>query len=184
MDYNFAPFDEKVVATSEWLKKEYAGLRTGRATTALVEGVQISAYGSRTPLKQVGSISVEDARTLRIVPWDAGLVKEVEKAVTEADLGVGISSDGVGVRLSFPELTAERRQEFVKMAKGKLEEARTAVKQARDDVWSDIQEKERSSELTEDDKFTLKDELQKRIDTANADLEALFFKKENEITEH
>jgi len=182
MTYDFSLLDSKILAAKEWLTREYQGLRTGRATPSLVEGVYVVAYGTRTPLKQIGSITVEDARTVRIVPWDATLVKEIEKAVTAADLGVGIGADAMGVRISFPELTAERRVEFVKLAKQKLEEARTAVKQARDEIWNDIQQKEKEGELSEDDKFTLRDDLQARVDTGNNTLEAMFGSKEDEIT--
>jgi ribosome recycling factor len=136
-----------------------------------------------TPLRQLGSITVEDARTLRVAPWDASLVKEVEKAVTNADLGVGISSDATGVRVSFPELTSERLTEFVRLAKQKLEEARTAVKQAREDVWEDIQNQEKAGEMTEDDRYYFKDELQKKVDAIHGELESLFMAKEAEILE-
>jgi len=181
MEYDLAEFDVKLKGASEWLTREYQGLRTGRAAPTLLDAVQVNAYGSRVPLKQVASISVEDARTLRIAPYDAALVKEVEKAITSADLGVGLSVDEAGVRTVFPELTGERRGEFVKFAKQKLEEARTTVRVARDEVWNDVQKKERNGELTEDDKYTLKDELQKKIDATNASLEKLYEQKENEI---
>ncbi|HET8581029.1 MAG TPA: ribosome recycling factor [Candidatus Paceibacterota bacterium] len=183
MAYDFSPFDTKARETREWLAREYQGLRTGRANPALLDGVSVSAYGSVTPLRQLGSITVEDARTLRVAPWDASLVKEVEKAVTNADLGVGISSDATGVRVSFPELTSERRTEFVRLAKQKLEEARTAVKQAREDVWEDIQNQEKAGEMTEDDRYYFKDELQKKVDAIHGELESLFMAKEAEILE-
>jgi ribosome recycling factor len=134
------------------------------------------------PLKQAASIAIEDPRTLRVAAYDSSLVKEIEKAITAADLGVGTGSDETGVRVTFPELTAERRQEFVKLAKQKLEDARTTVRKAREEVWSDVQEKEREGELTEDDKYMLKDELQKRVDAVQAALESLFEQKESEIT--
>jgi ribosome recycling factor len=142
----------------------------------------MNAYGSRVSLKQTANIAVEDARTLRVAPYDASLVKEVERAISAADLGVGISSDATGVRTTFPELTSDRRQELLKIAKQKLEEARTTVRLARDEVWSDIQKKEREGEITEDDKFTLKDELQKHVDAANEMLEKHYQQKEKEIT--
>lgn len=182
MPYNFKIFDGKVGAAKEWLQKEYRGLRTGRANPALLEGISVSAYGSMMPLKQVATVGVEDARTLRIQPFDASTIKDIERAIAGADLGVGTVSDGVIVRVSFPELTAERRQQMVKLAKGKLEEARTTIKVARDESWKDIQEKERASAITEDDKFRLKDELQKKIDTVNEELERAFEAKEKEMT--
>lgn len=182
MAYDFKTFDGKVIAAKEWLQKEYRGLRTGRANPALLEGISVSAYGSMMPLKQVATVGVEDARTLRVQPFDASTIKDIERAVANADLGVGTVSDGVVVRVSFPELTAERRAQMVKLAKGKLEEARTTIKVARDETWKDIQEKERESAITEDDKFRLKDELQKKVDAANEELEKAFETKEKEMS--
>jgi len=182
MPYNFSSLQTKLESSKEWLSKEYQGLRTGRATPALLDVVQVDAYGSRTPLKQVASVSVEDARTLRVSPYDASLTKEIEKAVSAADLGVGISVADTSVRVSFPELTSERRAEIIRVAKHKLEEARTTVRSFRDEVWADIQKKERDGDISEDDKFRLKDELQKHIDGMNNQLEGIFKNKEEEIS--
>lgn len=181
-NYDFKQFDGKVAAAREWLSKEYRGLRTGRAAPAILDSVTVSAYGSMMPLKQVGSIGVEDARTLRVQPFDASLLKDIERAISAANLGVGTASDGAIVRVTFPELTSERREQLVKLAKGKLEEARTTVRLARDEAWKEIQEKVRASALTEDDKFSLKDELQKRVDKANEDLGGAFEAKETEMS--
>src|SRR6185369_6317900 len=104
------------------------------------------------------------ARTLRITAYDPGLLKDIERAIVAANLGVGTVADSSGIRVTFPELTGERRQEFVKLAKAKLEEARTTVRLARDEAWKDIQNREKEGTLTEDDKFSLKEELQKIID--------------------
>ena len=181
MNYDFKHFDEKLAGAREWLGREYKGLRTGRATPAILDGVSISAYGSMMPLKQAANVSVEDARTLRVTPWDLGLVKDIERGITAANLGLGMVTDQSGVRVTFPELTADRRQELIKVAKAKLEDARTTVRLARDEVWKDIQEKERASELTEDDKFTLKEQMQKKVDTMNEELEKAFDAKEKEM---
>lgn len=181
-NYDFKIFDSKVAAAREWLGKEYRSLRTGRASPAILDGVSVSAYGSMVPLKQVGNVGVEDARTLRISAYDAGLLKDIERAITAANLGVGTSSDGASVRVTFPELTSERREQLVKLAKAKLEEARTAIRIARDEVWKEIQEKERLGSLTEDDKFSLKEELQKKVDKGNEDLEKAFESKEKEMS--
>jgi len=181
-DYDFKALDGKVAAAKEWLAKEYRGIRTGRATPAILDNVQVSAYGSMTPLKQVGNVSVEDARTLRVSAYDAGVLKDIERGITAANLGVGTSSDGSSVRVSFPELTSERREQLVKFAKQKLEEARTSIRLARDESWKEIQEREREGTLTEDDKFQLKEELQKRIDAGNGDLEKAFESKETEMS--
>lgn len=181
-DYDFKPLDQKLADAKEWLAKEYRGLRTGRAAPAILDNVMVSAYGSMMPLKQVGNVSVEDARTLRVSAYDAGLLKDIERSIAGANLGVGTSADGASVRVSFPELTSERREQLVKFAKQKLEEARTSVRLARDESWKEIQEREREGTLTEDDKFYLKDELQKRVDKANEDLETAFGAKEKEMS--
>lgn len=177
-DYDFKVFDDKAASAREWLAREYGGLRTGRANPAILDGVMVPAYGSTVPLRQVASIGVEDARTLRIQPFDPSVLKDVERGITAANLGVGTSSDGATVRVSFPELTSERREQLVRLAKQKLEEARTTIRVARDESWKEIQTREKEGTLTEDDKFTLKDELQKKVDAGNDELEKMFRKKE------
>ena len=182
-NYDFKVFDGKVAASKEWLAKEYRGLRTGRAAPAILDSVQVSAYGSMVPLKQVGNVSTEDARTLRVTAFDASVLKDIERGITAANIGVGTSSDGTSVRVTFPELTSERREQLVKLAKGKLEEARTAVRIARDEAWKEIQTREKDGTLTEDDKFSLKEELQKKVDAGNGDLEKAFERKQAEMSE-
>src|SRR3989338_1745850 len=181
MNYDFKILDGKVTGAREWLSREYAGLRTGRATPAILDGISVSAYGSMMPLKQVANVGIEDARTLRVTAWDASIAKDIERAISAANLGVGTNADSSGIRVTFPELTSERREQLVKVAKHKLEEARAAVRVARDEAWKDIQEKERAAELTEDDKFQLKEELQKRVNAGNTELEKAFGKKEAEM---
>lgn len=179
--YDFKTFTTKVNEVEEWLRKEYQGLRTGRAAPALLDGIQVESYGARMPLNQVASITVEDARTLRVAPWDTSQVKEIEKAITNANLGVGVSADEKGVRATFPELTSERRDSLIKIAKDKLEDARQSIRGSREETWSDIQKQEREGEITEDEKYRFKDELQKHVDEVNKRLEELFNKKEAEI---
>ncbi len=181
MAYDFKPFEAKLGGAKEWLSREYQGLRTGRATPAILDGISVQAYGSMMPLKQVATVGVEDARSLRIQAFDQGLVKDIERAITAADLGVGIGSDAAGVRVTFPELTGDRREQLIKLAKGKLEDARTTVRQAREECWKEIQDQEKEGTLTEDDKFRLKDEMQKKVDDMNGELEKAFEKKESEM---
>ena len=181
MAYDFKPLEAKLSSAKDWIVREYQGLRTGRATPAILDSIQVSAYGSFMPLKQVATIGVEDARSLRVQAFDPGIIKDIERAIQAADLGVGIGSDAAGVRVTFPELTGERRVELVKLAKGKLEDARTTVRSAREDCWKDIQDQEKEGTLTEDDKFRLKDEMQKKVDDMNGELEKVFDKKEAEM---
>jgi ribosome recycling factor len=181
MAFDFKPLDTKLAGAKEWLSREYQGLRTGRATPSILDGVKVSAYGSMMPLNQVGTIRIEDARSLMIQAFDPSIIKDIEKGISAADLGVGVGSDAAGVRVTFPELTGERREQLIKLAKAKLEDARTTVRGGRDECWKDIQEQEKEGTLTEDDKFRLKDEMQKKVDAMNSELEKIFEKKETEM---
>ena len=181
MPFDFKLLEGKLAKAKEWLSNEYRGLRSGRATPAILDGIKVSAYGSVVALNTVGTIRVDGPRSLVVQPYDPSIIKDIEKGISDANLGLGVGSDPSGVRVTFPELTTERREQFVKLAKQKLEEARTSVRLARDEAWKEIQEKEKASTITEDDKFSPKDELQKKIDTCNADLEKSFEAKEKEM---
>jgi len=182
MTYDFSNLEDTIKGAREWLVSEYQGIRTGRAAPALLDAIRVNAYGSVVSLKQTANIAVEDARTLRVLPWDTSLVKEVEKAISSADLGVGISSDEQGVRVTFPELTSDRRKELLRLAKQKLEDARKTTRAARDEEWNKIQKREREGVMTEDDKFLFKDKLQEKVDEANNAFDEIFTQKEREIS--
>ena len=173
---------KKLAEAKEWLQKEYAGIRSGQAAPALLDNIKVENYGALSPLNQVGSVGVEDARTLRISPWDASTIPAIETAIREADLGVSVSTDSAGLRVSFPELTAERRDQLQKLAKGKLEESRVTVRSIRDDAMKAIDKLEKDGDISEDDKFSKKEAVQKAVDETNKELEALFSKKETELT--
>lgn len=179
--YSFIPFKQAIEATVEHFKAELGGIRTGRAAPGLLDAVRVNSYGTLLPLQQVGNVTVEDARTLRIVPWDLGQVKAIEKAVSDADLGVSVGSDERGVRVFFPELTSERREQLVKLMKSKYEESRVQVRQHRDGVWNDIQKQEKDGDLSEDEKFAAKTEMEKLVQEGNRSLEVLAEKKEDEL---
>ena len=181
MAYDFKPFEKKIADVIAHAQKELGGVRTGRAAPAILDGIQVESYGSRVAINTIATVSVEDARTLRVSPWDASLAKEIEKAVTQANLGLSVATDERGVRVSFPELTADRRTSLIKLAKEKIEECRTRVRKERDEVWNDIQKQEKDGDMSEDDKFRAKDEMQKRVDAANTQLEQLLERKEKEI---
>ncbi|HVY73017.1 MAG TPA: ribosome recycling factor [Candidatus Paceibacterota bacterium] len=182
MAYDFKAFDTRIKEITEHVTKELAGVRTGRAAIAILDGVHVEAYGSMMPLNQVANLGLEDARTLRVAPWDASQIKEIEKAITNANLGLSVAVDDKGVRVFFPELTSERRTQLVKVAKEKVEESKASLRQARDEVWSDIQQQERDGDMSEDDKFRNKDEMQKRVDAANKAFDDALARKEQEIT--
>ncbi len=182
MAYDFKQFKEKTNNVVVWLQKECTGIRTGRATPAILDSVMVESYGSRGPISQVASISVEGATALRIAPWDSTASKDIEKAIVAANLGLSVVVDDKGVRVIFPELSAERRASLIKLAKEKLEEARKTLRMERDKVWSEIQKGEKEGEIREDEKFRLKKEMEKIGDEVQAKLEELIAKKEKEIT--
>lgn len=181
MAYNFSSFKEGIKATETWLVSEYSGLRTGRVSPAILDSVSVESYGARMPIAHVAAVSIEDAKTLKITPWDNSMVKEIERAIQAANLGVSVAPDNTGIRVSFPDLTEDRRKSLVKIVKVKLEEARVAVRQERDKTMNDIGAKEKAGEISEDDKYRLKEELQKLVDAVNNNLDAIAEKKEGEI---
>ena len=183
MAYDFSALEEKLAEAKDWLAREYQSLRTGRAAPALLDPVMVDAYGSRMPLKQVAQVGIEGARSLVVAPFDSSLLKDVERGIVTANLGLGTAVSGTTIRIIFPELTGERRLELIRAAKAKLEEARVAVRSARDLTWGAIQDEERAGSMREDEKFRLKSELQKKIDETNGSLETLFDKKEKEVSE-
>lgn len=175
--YNLDGFKQELKGAEEWLSKEYSQIHTGRANPALLDGVSVESYGSLQPLKNTASISIEDPKTLRVVPWDKSLNKGIEKSLHEANLGFSISVDDAGVRVIIPALTSETRQKLAKIAKERLEDARITVRKAREGILSSLKDQA----LPEDTFARAKDEVQKLVDSANTNLEALFEKKEAEI---
>lgn len=161
--------------------EESGTLRTGRANPGIVEGLLVEYYNAKTPLKQISSISVPEPRQIVISPWDKGSLTQIEAAIRESDLGLNPANDGSVVRITLPALTEERRRELVKTLNARAEEARISIRNAREEVWKEIQEAEKESLIGEDDKFRGKDDLQKIVDEYNAKLEAVREKKEGEI---
>lgn len=183
MAYNFSAFKQTVTELEERLRREMSTIRTGRATPAILDGVKVEAYGSAMPINQVASVSVEDARMIRVSPWDASQAKAIEKAIVEADLGLSVTIDGSGVRVIFPELTSDRRAGLLKIAKQKLEEVRVAMRGEREKVIKDLDKQEKDGTISKDDHFRLKGDLQKIVDEAGSKFEEMLEKKEKEISE-
>ena len=177
MAFNYTKLEAALKESTDWLSREYSRLHTGRASPMYLDGVQVEAYGSFQPLKNVGSVNIEDARTLRIALWDKSVIKDVEKAITDANLGVSVAVDGDGVRVIFPTLTTENRSRLVKVLKDKLEEARISVRKERETAITEL----KAAGLPEDEDFRTKDEIQKRTTEANAKLENIFEVKEQEV---
>lgn len=181
MTYSFEPLKQKVIDIEDWLRKEFSQIRTGRATPMILDSVRVESYGSQMAVRDVASVTIEDPRTIRIVPWDMSQVKNLEKGIGDADLGLSVSVDDRGLRVSFPELTAERRVSLQKIVKQKHEEARISLRLEREKVKSDIDAKEKEGSIGEDEKFRYHTELQKHVDEANKKLDALMEKKEEEL---
>jgi len=181
MKYDFTQFKNEAAKIKEWLGKEYLSLHTGRATPAVLDRVQVESYGAKQSISHVAAITTEDARSLLISPWDRTLIKEIERAIQISDLGLSTSVSENGIRVSFPQLTAERRTTLVKVVKDKLEDARISVRKERERVWEDIQRKEKEGEMSEDEKFHGKEELQKHVDEVNRALEEIAKRKEVDV---
>jgi ribosome recycling factor len=179
--YMETDLDKKITDVVEWLQKEFSSIRTGQASPALLDSVLVESYGARVPLQQVASVGVEDARTLRISPWDASTIPGIETAIRDADLGVSLATDSSGLRVIFPDLTTERREQLVKLAKAKLEEARVSVRGVRDEVMKDIDRRQKSGEISEDEKFTQKEAVQSKTEKSNSQLDALFAEKDKAL---
>ena len=181
MQYNFSNFKTEIKKVVDFLNKEYTQLNIGRASPMVLDGVSVESYGQRVPLKNTASVSIEDPKTLRVAPWDKGQIKDIEKAINAANLGLSVATDDMGIRVIFPQLTTDTRQSLVKVLKEKLEESRITVRREREIIWKDVETKEKEGKLTEDEKFRAKDELQKVIDEVNRSLEASFEKKQKEV---
>ena len=181
MQYNFSNFKTELKKAGDFLGKEYSQLNIGRASPMVLDGVSVESYGLRVPLKNTASISIEDPKTLRIAPWDKNQIKDIEKAIGSANLGLSVVTDDLGIRVIFPQLTTETRQNLVKVLKEKLEEQRIIVRREREHIWKDVENRERDGKLTEDEKFRAKEELQKIIDEVNRNLETSFEKKQREV---
>lgn len=172
---------EKFDKVIEYLKGELAAIRTGRATPALVEDLRVEAYNSQMELKGLASISTSDARTLVIDPWDKSVLKNIEKAIRDSNLGLSPVVDGVVIRLSMPQLTEENRRELVKVVNKKLEEARASIRRAREDVKNEIIKAEEDKEITEDERFKMQDTLDEVTRKYNEQIKEIGEEKEKEI---
>jgi len=169
------------IKTIEFFKKEIATLRTGRANPLVLDGIAAEAYGVKTPLNSLASITVADGRSIVIAPWDKSTLKEIEKAIVEADLGFGVVNEGGQLRLTVPPMTEENRKDLVKKLNEKMEEARIAIRQTRDEVKKAIEEAEDNKQMNEDDKFRFIKELDEEVTKRNEEIKGLHDKKEAEI---
>jgi ribosome recycling factor len=165
------------------LEEDLSGIRTGRASPALVERLPIDYYGNPTPLRQLASISVPEPRTLLIRPFDGSTLSAIERAILASDLGLTPNNDGKNIRLNLPQLTEERRQELVRVVNGRVEEARVAVRNVRRDLIKDLREFENEKMISEDERIRGEEELQKITDRYIEEINAVGERKEKEILE-
>jgi len=175
MSYNTTNFKGELKKIEEWLSKEYSQVHVGRATPMILDSIMVESYGSFMPIKNVASVSIEDPKTLRIAPWDKSQIKGIESAIQSANLGLSVLSDSDGVRAIFPMLTTENKSKLVKILKDKLEDARISVRKERQGAIDE------TSDLPEDDAKRSKEDIQKCVDEANKNLEAIFDKKEVDL---
>jgi len=182
MAYDFSKLDAHIKEAEEWLTREMSNIRTGRATPTLLDSVKPEIYGARTPIPSVASVTIEDARTLRIVPWDKSIAKDIERAINDADFGVSVAVDDTGLRVIFPMLTAERRTMLQKVAGEKVEQAKITLRGHRTDALKDLDAKEKEGGMGADELKRLKEDVQKRIDKGAETLEAQAKRKQEEIS--
>ncbi|MEE0776160.1 MAG: ribosome recycling factor [Bacillota bacterium] len=178
-----AEAEERMNKSAEALKREFATLRAGRATPALLDKIQVDYYGAMTPLNQMANISAPESRMLMIQPWDKSAMKGIEKAILASDLGLTPTNDGTVIRIAIPQLTEERRKELVKIVKKKSEEAKVAVRNIRRDLNDEIKKLEKAHEVSEDDAKNGLDDAQKLTEKAIKKLDEITVAKEAEIME-
>ena len=175
------PYDEKMQKTVDVVVSDFASVRAGRANAAVLDQITVDYYGSPTPTNPVAALSSPDPRTLTIQPWDATLLKAIEKAIQTSDLGINPQNDGRIIRLNFPQLTEERRKDLIKQVRKYGEDGKVALRNIRRDAMEEFKKKKKASELTEDDVKGLEKELQEQTDKRCKDIDGLTAKKEQEL---
>ena len=180
---DYIEFESKMKKTAEVLKTQLAAVRAGRANAAVLDQITVDYYGVPTPIQQVASVSVPDPRSLLIQPWDASLLKPLEKAILASDLGINPQNDGRMIRLVFPPLTEERRKDLIKQTKKYVEESKVAIRNIRRDAIDKFKKQQKASEITEDDYKIAEKDIQKLTDDYIKELDGICAKKEKELTE-
>ena len=179
----FNELEERMNKSISVLQENFSEVRAGRANPAILNKVSVEYYGTPTPINQVAGISVPEARLIVIQPWDVSILKEIEKAILASDIGINPNNDGKVIRLSFPELTEERRRELVKEMNKYTESAKVTCRNARRDVLDVFKKMKKDSEITEDDMARLEKDVQKSLDDITAEIDKMSNSKEKEIME-
>ena len=173
---------DKMAKAIEATRHKFTSIRAGRASVAMLDGIKVEQYGSLMPLNQVGTVSAPEPRLLVIDPWDKSVIPAIEKAIMASNVGLTPNNDGRVIRLMVPELTADRRKEYVKLAKKEAEEGKVAVRNIRKDVNNALRRLQKDEEITEDELKKYEEEVQKLTDKTIKDIDALLAVKEKEIT--
>lgn len=181
MSFDVKDLERRMHGAVESLKGEYSGLRTGRASTAMLDSVQVDAYGSKMPLNQVATVSVPESRLLSVQVWDSGMAKAVEKAIADSGLGLNPQPEGNIIRISIPELNEERRTELTKVAGKYAETARVSVRNVRRDGMEALKKAEKDKDISEDDHKRHADEVQKLTDQNIVTIDKMLEEKEKDI---
>ena len=181
MDERLVQFDEKMQKTMNNLSEEFGSIRAGRANPHVLDKLKVDYYGTPTAIQQVANVNVPEPRMIQIQPWEASMVKEIEKAILTSDLGINPTNDGKVIRLLFPELTEERRKELAKDVKKKGENAKVAIRNIRRDANEAFKKMNKNNELTEDDQKDLETKVQKMTDKYIADIDKAIEEKTKEI---
>ncbi len=183
MASNLGVYEEKMKKTISVLESEMKAVRAGRANPAILDKVSVEYYGAASPLTQIANVSVPDARSILIQPWDASILGEIEKAILKSDIGITPNNDGKAIRLNFPPLTEERRKELVKGIKKKGEDSKVAIRSIRRDALEDSKNQKKNGEITEDDVKNIEKDVQKLTDNYIKEIDDVIAFKEKEILE-
>lgn len=181
MDQRLNQYEEKMEKSVGALEKDFAAIRAGRANPHILDKIKVDYYGTPTPLQQVSNISVPEARILQIQPWESSLIKEIEKAILNSDLGINPTNDGKVIRLVFPELTEDRRKELAKDIKKKGENAKVAIRNIRREANDAFKKMNKASEISDDEVEALEQDVQKLTDKYVANIEKTVEDKTKEI---
>ena len=181
MNERIKVYETKMTKTLESLDREYNGIRAGRANPHILDRLVVDYYGSPTPIQQIGNITVPEARIIMIQPWESKMIKEIEKAIMQSDIGINPSNDGKSIRLVFPELTEERRKELAKDVKKKGEAAKVAVRNIRRDANDAMKKLEKAKEISEDEAADIEKEVQKLTDKYITEIDKAIDAKTKEV---
>ena len=183
MALNLGVFEEKMKKSISVLESEMKAIRAGRANPAILDKVLVEYYGAMSPLTQIANVSVPDARTILVQPWDASILGEIEKSILKSDIGITPNNDGKSLRLNFPPLTEERRKEIVKGLHKKGEETKVAIRSIRRDAMESVKAQKKNGEITEDDVKDAEKDIQKLTDNYIKDVDTVIAAKEKEVIE-